>query len=88
MADKVSLEEIGEAMYKMVEEFAGKKKFKPGELGKEMIAQFGEDRVTKKDCKEALKLLMNSGRLVYGYYGGTSVEIPHVEGAAKDAGEK
>ncbi|MBI5183553.1 MAG: hypothetical protein HY999_04255 [Nitrospinae bacterium] len=84
MVDKVPIEELEEAMYNIVKEYSGKKKFKPGDLTKEMIAQFGEDRVTKKECKDALKELIDSGRLVYGYYGGTSVELPHVEGAAKD----
>jgi hypothetical protein len=26
---------------------------------------------------------MDNGRLVYGYYGGVSVELPHTEGSAK-----
>lgn len=75
-----SLEEIAEAMFKMVEADAGKVRYKPRDLEKKMKEQFGAD---KKECKAALKSLMDSGRLVYGYYGGVSVELPHTEGSAK-----
>ena len=76
-----SLEEIAEAMFKMVEADAGKVRYKPRDLEKAMAKQF--EGVDKKDCKAALKSLMDSGRLVYGYYGGVSVELPRQEGSAK-----
>jgi hypothetical protein len=76
----LSIEQIAEEMYKLVEDAQGKKKYKPGDLNK-MIMKKDKD-VSKKDCKEALKTLIDSGRCVYGYFGGTSVEIPHKEGAA------
>ena len=76
-----SMEEIAEAMFKMVEADAGKVRYKPRDLEKAMAKQF--EGVDKKDCKAALKSLMDSGRLVYGYYGGVSVELPRQEGSAK-----
>jgi hypothetical protein len=76
-------EEVAEAMFKMVQENQGVKKLKPGDLTKAMIEQFGEE-VDKKLCKEAIKLLVNSGRCVYTYFGGSFLEIPHKEGAAND----
>jgi len=79
MGDKVSTEELAEVMFKIVEQYAGKRKFNPGELTKEMIAQYGEDRATKKDCKAALRMLIDSGRCIYTYFGGTSVELPPEE---------
>lgn len=79
MGGKVPVEELAEAMFKMVEQYSGKRKFSPVELTKEMVTQFGEDRVTKQDCKAALRVLIDSGRCIYSYYGGTSVELPSKE---------
>ena len=75
-----SMEELADAMFKMVEADAGKVKYKPRDIEKRMKKELG---VTKQEVKAALKTLMDSGRLVYGYYGGVSVEIPREEGAAK-----
>ena len=77
MAD---VQEIADAMYKMVEEAQGQKKLKPTDLTKAMIELYDVD---KKTCKAAIKELMNSGRCVYTYFGGSFVEIPHEEGAAQ-----
>lgn len=71
---------IADEMYKMVEESQGKKKLKPTDLTKAMVELHGVD---KKTCKAALKELMNSGRCVYTYFGGSFVEIPHEEAAAQ-----
>ena len=85
MADKVPVEEIVEAMFNMVKDAQGLKKLKPTDLQKAMIAQFGDDRCDKKLCKGAIKELVNSGRCVYTYFGGSFIELPHREGAAEDA---
>lgn len=79
----VSPEEIADAMYKIVAAYQGKKKFKASDLSKEMIRKFGEDECDKKSCKLALRQLMDSGRCVYTYFGGSFVELPHEEGAAE-----
>lgn len=78
----VSKEDIANAMFEMVKENTGKKKFKPMDLTKAMLAKFG-DEITKKDCKDALKDLVASGKVVYTYFGASYIELPHVEGAAK-----
>ena len=83
MADMVPVEEIAEAMYKMVAESQGQKKLKPTDLTKAMLEIF-EGKVDKKACKGAIKELVNSGRCVYTYYGGSFIELPHREGAAND----
>ena len=74
-----SVEEIADAMFKMVEADAGKVRYKPRDLEKAMKKELGAE---KKECKTALKSLMDSGRLTYGYYGGVSVELPHEVGSA------
>ena len=76
-------EEIADAMYNMVKEAYGVKKYKPMDLTKAMIQLYG-DEVDKKLCKTAIKELVNSGRCVYTYFGGSFLEIPHKEGAAND----
>ena len=76
-------EEIADAMYKMVADAQGVKKLKPTDLTKAMIQMYG-DEVDKKTCKGAIKLLVNSGKCVYTYFGGSFVEIPTKEGAANE----
>jgi hypothetical protein len=77
----VTTEQIADAMYAMVKEYQGKKKFKAGDLTKAMIEKFGGE-VDKTACKAAIRTLMDSGRCVYTYFGGSFIEIPHAEGAA------
>ena len=74
-----STQEIADAMFEVVNDGAGSKKYKPGDLTKMMKEKFGCD---KKECKAAIKELVNSGKLVYTYFGGSFLEIPHKEGAA------
>ena len=74
-----STEEIAEAMYAMIEQDMGKKKYKALDLQKEMKARLGAD---KKACKLAIRSLVDTGRCVYTYFGGSYIEIPHKEGAA------
>ncbi len=83
----VTPEEVADAMFEMVKEYAGKKKFKAGDLIKAMIQKFGEDQCDKKLCKSAIRTMMDSGRCVYTYFGGSFIELPHAEGAAEDAPE-
>jgi hypothetical protein len=78
-----TVEEIAEAMFTMVKDAFGVKKLKPMDLTKAMIRLYG-DEVDKKTCKEAIKELINSGRCVYTYFGGSYIEIPHKEGAANE----
>ena len=77
----IPIETIAEDMYQMVAEYAGKKNLKPGDLTKAMIAKHGEDACTKDDCKQAIRMLMESGRCVYSYLGGSYVQLPPKEGA-------
>jgi hypothetical protein len=78
-----TVDEIADAMFKLVKEAFGIKKLKPMDLTKAMM-QLYEGEVDKKTCKEAIKQLINSGRCVYTYFGGSYIEIPHREGSAND----
>ncbi len=79
MADKVTVEELADSMYKLVEEYTGKKKFKAQDLVKDVMQKYGEDIVSKRDGKQAIQLLIDSGRCVYTYFGGSFVELPPKE---------
>jgi hypothetical protein len=83
----VSQEQVADSMYELVKEYQGKKKFKASDLTKAMIEKYGEDEVDKKLCKGAIRTLMDSGRCVYTYFGGSFIEIPHEEGAAGGGGQ-
>ena len=78
-----SVDEIADAMYKLVKDAFGVKKLKPMDLTKTMMQMY-EGEVDKKTCKEAIKQLIDSGRCVYTYFGGSYIEIPHKEGSAND----
>ncbi len=85
MADKLSLDEVKDAMFKMISDTAGMKKWKAGDLHKACTELFGEDRYDKRKMgKIAIKELIESGKLVYTYFGGSYIEVPHKEGAAND----
>ena len=77
---KIPIETVAEEMYKLVAEYAGKKNFKAGDLTKAMIAKYGEEACGKDDCKQAIRILMDSGRCVYGYFGGSYIQLPPKEG--------
>ncbi len=83
MAEQITTQQLADDMYKMIKDAAGMKKYKATDLTKAMEAKYG-DQVTKKDCKAAIKELINSGRCVYTYFGGSYIEVPHHEGAAND----
>jgi len=82
MAEAVTVEEVTEAIYKMVKDAAGVKKLKPMDLTKAMVEYFGPERCSKDLCKEAIRTLMDSGRCVYTYFGGSFIELPPKEGTA------
>lgn len=80
----VSVEALAEEMFQLVSEYMGKKNLKAGDLTKAMIAKHGEAECSKDDCKHAIRILMDSGRCVYSYFGGSFITLPHKEGAAPD----
>ncbi|MBF0105181.1 MAG: hypothetical protein HQM16_07625 [Deltaproteobacteria bacterium] len=79
---EITVQAVADAMLALVTEYAGKKKLKPMDLTKAMREKFG-DACEKQVCKDALKTLIESGKCVYTYFGGSFVELPHIEGAAR-----
>ncbi|MFN3739174.1 MAG: hypothetical protein ACK4TF_00685 [Thermodesulfovibrionales bacterium] len=66
-------EELKQKIYSLVEQSMGKKKLKQSEIEKKLSEEAG---VTRQDVKAALKELIDEGKLIYTYFGGSFVEIP------------
>ncbi len=80
MPDPVTVDEVADTMYRMVKSAAGVRKLKPMDLTKAMVEHFGAARCSKETCKEAIRRLIDSGRCIYTYFGGSYVEIPPADG--------
>jgi len=72
----VSVEQVAEAMFNLVKETHGKKSLKAMDLTKAMIEKFGEAECSKDLCKQAIRQLMDSGRCIYSYFGGSFITLP------------
>lgn len=77
----VSVEALAEEMYQLIAECAGKKNLKAGDLTKAMIASHGEGACGKDECKKAIRILIDSGRCIYSYLGGSYIQLPPQPGA-------
>ncbi len=75
------IEALAEEMFQLVSECMGKKNLKAGDLMKEMIARHGEAACSKDDCKKAIRILIDSGRCIYSYLGGSYIQLPPKEGS-------
>ncbi|MBU2510792.1 hypothetical protein KJ966_05625 [bacterium] len=81
----VDLNLVAEDMFEMVKKDHGVKKYKPSDLFKAMVKKYTSEELSKKDCKAAIRILIDSERLVYTYFNGSWVELPGMEGAARAA---
>jgi hypothetical protein len=79
MADPVTIDELADAMFRMVSDAQGVRKLKPNDVSKAMIEQFGPDRCSREACKDAIRQLIDSGRCIYTYFGGSYIELPRSE---------
>jgi hypothetical protein len=75
-----TVDEIANAMFELVKRTHGKKNLKPMDLTKAMIEEFGEEACDKKACKLAIRQLIDTGRCIYSYVGGSFVSLPPDEG--------
>ncbi|MCL4457001.1 MAG: hypothetical protein M1147_11585 [Nitrospirae bacterium] len=65
--------EVAQKIYELVEKSTGKKKLKSSDIQKTISADLN---ITRDDVKAALKDLVDEGKLIYTYFGGSFVEIP------------
>jgi hypothetical protein len=77
----LSKAELVEFIYDMVLKAQGKKQLKAMDIQKAVLKVHPDQ--PKNDVKFAIKDLIDGGRCVYTYFGGSFIEIPHEEGAAK-----
>jgi hypothetical protein len=75
MTDEIK-KKVEDKIIGLVKEYAGKKRFKPIDLVKEMERDFAAESLTKDDIKGVLKDIMDEGKLVYGYAGGSFLTLP------------
>jgi hypothetical protein len=79
MAEPVTVDELVEAMFRMIGDAQGVRKLKPNDVSKAMIERFGPERCGKEACKAAIRQLVDSGRCIYTYFGGSYIELPRNE---------
>ena len=72
----ISVETLAEEMYQLVAECEGKRNLKATDLIKAMVASHGEWGNSKEDCKKAIRILIDSGRCIYSYLGGSYIQLP------------
>jgi hypothetical protein len=77
----LSKEDLCNYIYDMVAKAQGKKNLKAMDVQKAVLKEHPDQN--KNDVKFAIKELIDSGRCVYTYFGGSYIELPHEEGAAK-----
>ncbi len=80
----VTVEALADEMFALISEYAGKRNLKAGDLTKEMISRHG-DACGKDQCKLAIRALIESGRCVYSYLGGSYIQLPPKEGSLPSA---
>jgi hypothetical protein len=77
----LSKAELEEFIFDMVAKAQGKKQLKAMDIQKAVLKAHPDQ--PKNDIKFSIKDLIDGGRCVYTYFGGSFIEIPHEEGAAK-----
>jgi len=78
----LSKPELVEFIFQMVEKAQGKKQLKAMDIQKAVLKAHPDQDKTM--IKFGIKELIDGARCVYTYFGGSFIEIPHEEGAAKN----
>ena len=78
----LSKEDLCNYIYDLVAKAQGKKNLKAMDVQKAVLKDHPDQ--PKNDIKFAIKELIDTGRCVYTYFGGSYIEIPHQEGASKN----
>ncbi|MBM4300994.1 MAG: hypothetical protein FJ121_05620 [Deltaproteobacteria bacterium] len=77
----LSKADLVEYIFDMVAKAQGKKNIKAMDVQKAVLKEHPDQ--DKNMIKFGIKELIDTGRCVYTYFGGSYIEIPHEEGAAK-----
>lgn len=73
-------QKLADNMYDLVVETHGVERYKPQDIFKIMMDRFKADGVGKKDCKVALKTLIQSEKLVYTVLNGSCTSLVGLPG--------
>lgn len=73
---QATVDEVANAMLELVKATHGKKNLKPMDVTKAMIEKFGPEACDKPLCKLAIRQLVDSGRCIYSYIGGSYLTLP------------
>jgi NADPH-dependent glutamate synthase beta subunit-like oxidoreductase len=73
---QVDVAEVAEAMLGLVRECHGLRNLKATDLTKAMLERFGEASCDRQTCKRAIRALVDDGRCVYSYLGGSYIVLP------------
>ncbi len=75
----IDIQTLADDIYNMVAETQGEERYKPQDVFKAMTIKHKDKGVNKKDCKAALKTLIEAGKLFYDYLNGSCtslIELP------------
>lgn len=64
-------EELKKQIYELIKQSAGKKKYKQMDI----IKHFRQQGIPDAQVKEAIRELIDSGDLIYTYFGGSYIEL-------------
>lgn len=77
-------QELASNIYDFVAEMHGKERYKPQDIFKIMIDRYQNEGVNKKSCKEALKTLIQSEKLVYTVLNGSCTSLVGLPGCEEE----
>jgi hypothetical protein len=69
------VQEVALAMYALIRECHGKRNLKPLDLTHAMTERFGPEICTRETGKLAIRELIESGRCIYAYQGGSYIVL-------------
>lgn len=71
---------LADHMYNLVAENHGVERYKPQDIFKIMLERFDGEGINKKNCKEALKTLIQSEKLTYTVLNGSCTSLVGLPG--------
>lgn len=77
-------QKLADNIYNFVAENQGIERYKPQDIFKIMMDRYKVEGVSKKDCKAALKTLMQSEKLVYTVLNGSCTSLVGLPGCEEE----
>jgi len=77
----MDIQTLADEMYNLIAETHGVERYKPQDVFKVMTDKHKDKGVNKKDCKTALRTLIDSEKLVYNYLNGSCTSLVELPGS-------